>query len=147
MKLVNYYSRTGNNRRVAEYIAKKLNAENEEIREANRSDAEVSFGAVMGAIFRIKPKLAELKNDPEKADSVVVCSPIWAATVPGAVKAYVAKYNIKKLAIVSLNGGWKTKSISSLSKDSLMLKLPKGKEKVMDVSIFKKELDKFCNQL
>lgn len=145
--IVNFYSRTGNNRKVAEYISKKLKCDIEEIREANRKSDLPNPLIVFGAIFGFKPKLQDLKQDPSKQDQVVLCLPVWAAHIPGAVRSYLKKYQIKNLAVISLNGGWKTGKVDKLSDKVLQLKTKKGEDQIKDVSSFKKELDEFCKKL
>jgi len=144
--LVNYYSRTGNNRKLAEFIARKFKADIEEIREVRKPGPPLPSD-IFRAILRIRPKIVDLKNDPAKADKVILLLPVWAAHIPGPVRTYLKRYNPNNLAVISINGGWKTRCASKLAEKSLMLTLPKGTQEIDKIDAYKKEVEEFVKSL
>ena len=64
-KIVYYYSKTGNNKYIANKIAKELNCEIEEI--------QPRINLKLINLSGIKP----LKSNPEDYDLVILCGPIW----------------------------------------------------------------------
>ena len=90
--LVVYYSRTGTTRKVAEYIAQSLNADQEQLRE--RTDRRGLWGIIKGgrdALLRRPSVLLPVEHDPSAYDLVIVGSPVWAGTLSPAARAYLAQ--------------------------------------------------------
>ncbi len=105
--LVAYYSRTGNTRRVAEAIAKSLEAEIEEIRDRENRLGVIGFLRSGYEALRKKPAAIQpLKKNPEKYDVVVVGSPVWAGSLSSPVRAYLIMngHRIKKAALFATYG-------------------------------------------
>jgi len=105
--LVAYYSRTGNTRRVAEAIAKSLEAEIEEIRDRENRLGVIGFLRSGYEALRKRPAAIQpLKKNPEKYDVVVVGSPVWAGSLSSPVRAYLIMngHRIKKAALFATYG-------------------------------------------
>jgi len=105
--LVAYYSRTGNTRRVAEAIAKSLEAEIEEIRDRESRLGVIGFLRSGYEALRKRPAAIQpLKKNPEKYDVVVVGSPVWAGSLSSPVRAYLIMngHRIKKAALFATYG-------------------------------------------
>lgn len=94
--LIVYYTRTGNSRKLAEEISIKLHGVKDQI------ISEVKYKGISGFIkggFRtIRKKEDDIKyeENPEDYKVVVVISPIWASSIPPAVRRYI-KTNIDKM--------------------------------------------------
>jgi len=87
--LVVYYSRTGKTRRVAETLARMLDADIEEIREKkNRSGAPGFLGGVWDAL-RKRPAELTGGHSTEGRKTVIVGTPVWANRPPPAVRTYL----------------------------------------------------------
>jgi flavodoxin len=87
--LVVFYSRTGTTKKVAEDIAKLLNADKEEI--IDLRNREGAIGWLASGRDAMKKKLTEIratKKDPKKYDLVVIGTPIWAGNLPPATRMY-----------------------------------------------------------
>ena len=103
--LVAYYSRTGNTRRVAEAIAKSLEAEVEEIRDRENRLGVIGF--LRSGYEASRKRLAAIqpvKKNPEEYDVVVIGSPVWAGSVSSPVRAYLTMHvhRIKKAALFAI---------------------------------------------
>ena len=106
--LINYYSRSGNNKLVAEELASRLGADIEGIN--SKTKYSNLFGIFKMVIHgrRKKPSRLELmKKNPAGYDLVVLCSPVWAGKLSAPARSYLQKYakTIKKLAFLSVCGG------------------------------------------
>jgi len=100
--LVVYYSRTGNNRFVAQRLADALTCEVEEIRPAFGG----FFFLLAGSALKIGVGNRRLRNDPAAFDRVILCGPIWMGTVVQPLRAFLSKYRktIKSLTFVTACG-------------------------------------------
>jgi hypothetical protein len=142
--IVRYYSRTGNNRKIAEYLAGKLGCDMREIREVGRTDGGGNFmKAIFGTMFGAKPAIEDMPAEDAEADMLVLCTPVWAATVPGAVKTYLRRYRPHRIGFVSVNQDNRNRRPRALGDPSLQIKVPKGGARIEDASAFREELDAF----
>ena len=108
--LVVFYSRTGTTKKVAQNLATKLEADIEEI--IAQKDRRGIWGYLLSgkeAMRKIPAKIAPTQKDASLYDLVIVGTPMWAMTVSGPVRAYLAanKIKFKKLAFFLLRGGEK----------------------------------------
>ena len=148
--LVVYYSRTGATRKVAEYIAKQLGVDMEEIIDMKKRSG--IWGFIMGGRDALKRKgteINEIKKDPSKYDLIIAGSPVWAGNIPPAIRTYLnqCKSNIKSLAFFATSGGSTQEKIfkevrSLLDKDLVSLMGICTKE-LKDDSIFDAKLSSF----
>ena len=105
--LVVYYSRTGVTRKVAEYIAKQLGADIEEIIDMKKRSG--IWGFLIGAFDALKRKeteISEIKKDPSNYDLVIVGSPMWTGNMTPAIRTYLNKYktDIESMAFFATSG-------------------------------------------
>lgn len=94
--LVAYYSRTGATKKVAEYIAGKLNADLDEI--IDKKDRSGVRGYVISGIdasLKRPADLEEPKKNPGDYDIVVLGTPVWNGTVSTPMRTYIQKYKDK----------------------------------------------------
>ena len=105
--LVAYYSRTGNTRRVAEAIAKSLEAEVEDIRDYENRLGVIGFLRSGYEALRRRPAAIQpVKKNPEEYDAVVIGSPVWAGSLSSPVRAYLTMHGhkIKEAALFTTYG-------------------------------------------
>jgi flavodoxin len=86
--LVLYYSFTGNNKYLANKIAKKLNADLSCIEPRFNVLPFLILSSMTKISFGIKP----IKNQIAQYDAVVVCGPIWAGQLISPVYNFIKKY-------------------------------------------------------
>ncbi len=89
--LVVFYSRTGNTRKAAEVIAKRLNADLERIIEkgVDRRGFLGYMGAVKDAMSGNRVETEPFKRNPEAYDLVVIGTPIWLWNMTPAIRIYL----------------------------------------------------------
>ena len=100
--LVAYYSRTGNTRRVAEAIAKSLEAEVENIRDGENRLGVIGFlRSGYEALRKRSAAIHSVEKNPEEYDVVVIGSPVWAGSLSSPVRAYLTMHGhrIKEAAL------------------------------------------------
>ena len=115
--LIAYYSRTGTTRKVAEEISKQLNADIEEIIDLkNRKGAIGYIISGKDATLKKLTKIKELKKDPKDYDIVVIGTPVWAFSMAPAVRMYLKKAKIKKVALFSTFASSKGNIFSEMKK-------------------------------
>ena len=89
--LVVFYSRTGNTKTVAEYIASQLDCDIEEI-----IDEKARTGVVGSASAYLRPRatteIEEIKHNPKDYDVVIVGGPIWWFSSVPAVNAFLSNH-------------------------------------------------------
>jgi flavodoxin len=91
--LVVCYSRTGTTRLVADAIASRLGCAVEELVDTRRRTGLV--GTVRSAYDAIRRKLtviAPIRHTPSDYSLVVIGGPVWAGSLPPAVRAYLTSY-------------------------------------------------------
>lgn len=96
MKLVLYYTRTGNTKLVAEEIAKQEKADIEEIKEGK--DRKGVIGYVAAGRDAMQKKASEIKpleSDLSKYDTIYIGQPVWAWNAVPAVRGLLKKYDFK----------------------------------------------------
>lgn len=115
--LVVYYSRTGTTKKVAEEIARQLNADIEEIIDLKNRKGAIGW-VISGKDATLKKltKIKELKKDPKDYDIVVIGTPVWALSIAPAVRMYLKKAKIKKVALFSTYGGSKGNVFAEMEK-------------------------------
>jgi flavodoxin len=88
--LVVYYSRTGTTRRLAEALAKALQADIEPIVEArNRSGILGYLRSLADTRQERGASIRPMKTDPKSYDLVVIGTPVWAWSVSAPVRSYL----------------------------------------------------------
>ena len=86
--LVIYFSRTGNNKYLAQRFARRLAGDLEEI----RPKMNQFFLMVIGSNLKMSLGVKDLKHNPAEYDRMIICGPIWTgrliSPLVGAIKKY-----------------------------------------------------------
>lgn len=116
--LVVYYSRTGNTKKVAEVISKTLKADLDEV--VDLKNRRWLAGWIGGGRAAATKKLTEIKfkKDPSKYDLVVIGTPVWAGNMVPAVRTYLTKHKLRKVAFFATFGGREDKTFEEMEKIS-----------------------------
>lgn len=135
--LVVYYSRSGHTKRVAEDIARALNADTEQlVDKKDRAGASGYLIAGKDAARENEADLEPVQKDPAAYDLVVVGTPVWAWNMTPAARAYITAHKdaFKAVAFFTLAGGTKP--------DKIVAKMEAlaGKKAVASTGIFDSEL-------
>lgn len=146
--IIRYYSRTGNNRLAAEYLAERLSLEAREIAEAGRTgERDGLMRAIFGTMFGRKPTIEAMPDEDRNADMLVLCAPVWATQLPGAVKTYLENYSPRHVKLVTINQGNRNKKARARADEVLQLELPKGTARLSDLSSYRAELNELADRL
>lgn len=102
MDLVIYYSKSGNNKYLAEKLSKDLSCDLEAI--VPRSNIIVF--QVLSTFTRLSPGIKKLSKDLREYNRVIIVSPTWIGKVIYPVYSFLKKYlkDIKELHYLSCNG-------------------------------------------
>jgi len=106
-KIVVYYSKTGNSRRVAEKIGSNLDIETIEIIDANKYKG--IFGFIKGGYFASSLKKVDYSFKSQfpisEYDYVYVVGPIWANKLAPSIYSFLMDYKLKEKTLVLTNNG------------------------------------------
>ena len=110
-KLVVYYSYTGNTKKLAKIIAKKIGAEILEIEtESPYSDNYdlVVENAKAEISEKATPKLKPLQKSVDDYDLIVLGTPVWWYTMAPATRSFLTENTLKDkmVYVFATNGGW-----------------------------------------
>ena len=138
--LIAFYSRSGSNRKVAGKLRQNLACEIEEIVDLKERRGAVSmFFCGLDTILKRHAKIRPPKENPLLYELVVIVSPLWAGSLPPAVRAYLSKNKnrLNALAFLSVSGRGKMNmgAISDFKKIS-------GKNPVASLLLREKEVKK-----
>lgn len=106
--LVAYFSRSGNNKLVAEELALRLDADLEEI------VSKTSYGGIFGmpklilhSGKKFTPEIKPLQKNPSDYDLTVLCAPVWTGNLSAPARSFLGRYgkNAKKLVLLWVCGG------------------------------------------
>lgn len=100
--LVVYYSRSGNNRYLAERLARELGSDIEEISPRFKGFFFLLLFSAMKKSFGIR----KLSSNVGSYDTVVLCGPIWMGQLVSPLRDFIVRYGkeIKKLHFVTCCG-------------------------------------------
>lgn len=112
--LVVYYSRTGNTKKIAEDIAKAVDADIEQL--IDKKDRGGAGGYLIAGKDAARENPAEIepvKTDPAKYGLVVVGTPVWAWNMSPAVRTYITAHKaaLKDIAFFTSAGATKPDGI------------------------------------
>ena len=108
--LIAYYTRTGNNEKLANELQAKLGCDIEKIIDTvNRKGL---LGWIRGGRDAARKKMSPIEptaKDPSGYDATVLAFPLWASLMPPAMRTYISenKNKFKQIAIMSVSGGGK----------------------------------------
>ena len=121
--LVVFYSRTGNNKKIADLIKEKIGGDIEEIIDLkNRKGLIGWIRSGMDASLKRETKIKDIVSDPENYDMIIVGTPVWAGSITPALRTYLNrnKDKIKDYALFSVSGfGERNRKISDVIKSIL----------------------------
>jgi len=151
-KLIVYYSRTGNTKKVAEELANKLDSEAIEIiDEKDRSGGIGWIGAGKDALKKNFTTIKPILKDISKYDLIIIGTPIWAGKMTPALRTFIKNYKekIKNYAVFTTAG--------SSSSESLFIEIKKlmGMESKINSAFLSKEIknnlsqkiNEFCSRI
>lgn len=91
--LIVSYSRSGRTRRAAQLLARKLDADLDELTErANRRGARGYLSAGLAGVLGREAVLTGRRRDPSAYDLVVLATPVWSGSVSAPMRAYLRQY-------------------------------------------------------
>jgi flavodoxin len=94
--LVVYYSRSGVTRIVAQAITKILDADLEEIIDLQYRKGPIGFlKSCLDAVRKKPSAIKPAQKNPEVYDLIILCTPVWAATMSCAMRTYIRSYKDK----------------------------------------------------
>jgi flavodoxin len=147
-RLVTFYSRTGNTRKIGKDITSKLKSNiNEIIDEKNRNGFKAYFIGGSEALAGKKTKIRYNKK-PGDYDIVIIGTPVWAGTMTPAVRTYLSDNEFKKVAFFctcKTNQARTFKQMKELSKSPVAtLELTTSE---LDGHGYEKKIGNFCGKL
>jgi flavodoxin len=144
--LVAYYSRTGNSKKIALEIAKKLNADIDEIKDKKKKGI---FGMVWSCRQAIKRKssLIDYSKDASDYDLVVLGGPVWAFNLLPQLRKYLEENKIKKLGFFLTYGGNPGKSFEQADNLKKTIATAGFIDKDIRAGKYKDNLNKFVKEL
>lgn len=100
--IVVYYSRTGNNKYIAEKIAQQLGCDIEELIPRNKA----YFSVLLSSLTKMSFGNRKMASDLEKYEKVIVCCPIWMGHVIAPMRSFIKQNRgkIKRLTYVTCCG-------------------------------------------
>jgi len=100
--LVVYYSNTGNNKYLAERIAKDKKCDLFEIKPREKK----FFGLLMSSLVKISLGIQNSTKNIKEYDGIVLCGPIWIGQLISPLNDFLKKYrnDIKKLYFITCCG-------------------------------------------
>ncbi|NQU99909.1 MAG: hypothetical protein HQ538_04175 [Parcubacteria group bacterium] len=152
--LIIYYSRTGNNKKLAQELKGKINCDIEEIIDKEKRKGFFGFmKSGLQAISKKESNIEEGKLNPQDYDLTLIVTPFWVGSIPPMTRTYLKKNkdNFRKIALagVSGNGRENNKAIqefkSLTGKDDMYGLLIK--EKDFKKGNYKDKLNNFVNKI
>ncbi|MDZ7852640.1 MAG: hypothetical protein U5L98_08355 [Halomonas sp.] len=130
-------------------MAERLGLEAREIAEAGRTGDRdgIVARAIFGTMFGRKPSIGAMPDEDRNAELLVLCAPVWATQLPGAVKTYLDDYAPRHVELVTINQGNRNKRARARADEMLQLTLPKGSTRLDDLSPYRRELHELAERL
>lgn len=147
--LIVFYSRSGRTRKVAEKIAKHLDADIEEIKTKKSYKGLLGYWrAGRDASRKFIPEISTSK-DPSKYSLVIMGTPVWAWNICPPVRSYLIKNKFKDVAFF-ITGGNPQDNIFEIMEeltDKDAVATLKLRQKEIDEDSFKNKVDTFTKAL
>ncbi|RLF84946.1 flavodoxin [Thermococci archaeon] len=140
--LVVFYSRSGTTKRVAQEVAKALNADIDELIDKKSRKGVLGFLRAGYDATRGKTTEIEFEKDPYDYDLVIVGTPIWNGRVTPAIRTYLLwnREKIKNAAFFSTCAGRPGKCLEQM--EELW-----GKKPILRKVLIRKRLDEGTEEL
>jgi hypothetical protein len=105
--LIAYYSRTGNNEKLANELQAKLECDVEKI--VDTVDRKGVWGWLKGGYQASRKKMSRIeptKKDPGEYGLVIIAYPFWAGRMPPPTRTYISenKNKLNRVALMSVSG-------------------------------------------
>lgn len=119
--LIVYFSYEGNIRSIVHQIQNELDIPSEELNPQNRLPEKRSLITMLhggkSALFKEEARLSPLKFNPEDFEIIILAWPLWAWTLPPAMREFLDKYPFcgkKVILVVSSSSGAVKKCIEKV---------------------------------
>lgn len=116
MKLVVFYSRTGNTKKLAKKIAEGIGADIDEIEDGQNRKGPIGFLKSGFQSLRGKKPKIDFKKDPSKFDITIIGTPVWGGVAASPVQNYLRENKFKKVAFFASYGGSEGKVFQNMEK-------------------------------
>lgn len=104
--LVAYYSRTGTTARLAQALARWLDADYDPITEDGRYEGALGFGrAYLAGLAQSKCPI-HARRDPITYSHIIIAGPIWARHVPSPIRQYLSNPAVANRLVGAFCSGW-----------------------------------------
>lgn len=140
--LVVFYSRSGTTKRVAQEVAKALNADVDEVIDKKPRNGILGFLIAGYDATKGKTTEIEFEKDPSGYDLVVIGTPVWNGRVTPAIRTYLLRNRekIKNVAFFSTCAGRPGKCLEQM--EEIL-----GKKPVLRKVLVKKRLEEGVKEL
>lgn len=127
-----YFTRTGNCKRIAEKISKKLECEMIQVTD-NKKWTGVS-GFMRGGYYSSMNRKVEIKTTKkiDSYDELVVISPLWASGITPAIKKFLETVPMEKVNLVISSSGSILKKPKAYKTISNVIENKKNEDEVID---------------
>ncbi len=151
MKVVIYFTHTGNNQKVAHHFKNLLNSNILQIKDRMKRNF---FRDSFYAIIKKEVQIELTGNDLGNYKEILIVTPIWAGNVPAPIYTFLKRHqkdlNTKTLYFISVSGfGEKNKKVLETLKRKLGMEF-KGslfiKDKEIEDESYKNIIDKFIEE-
>jgi flavodoxin len=136
--LIAYHSRTGYTRRIAQMLARRLDADLDEIKIVQPFAGPIGYAlCALEAITALTPALRPSRKDPAAYDLVVIGTPVWFWSLASPVRSWLTQHHFKRgrVAFFCTMGGSGAKRVFST-----MAALA-GTQPVATLALIDKEVD------
>jgi flavodoxin len=136
--LVTYFSRTGYTRRVAEQLARALDATLCRIKEPRSRMGLLGYSrCLLEASFDIDPQIKPIAHEPARFDLVVIGTPVWGWQLASPPRAFARTYGsqIRRVAFFCTMGS------SGAQKAFAQLQQALGMQPVATLALTDREID------
>ncbi len=108
--LIVYYSFTGNTKKIAEEIAKKIDGDLAEIiltDSYSGTDEQINKQTEDEVKNKLTPEILPLKVSLDSYEIIVIGTPVWWLDIPPAIRSFLTKYDLKgkHLKVFITHGG------------------------------------------
>lgn len=156
-KLVVFFSYTGNTKKIAESIQKKLNCDILEIKPVKPYSTDyktVVDEEQNNESSKKKPEIQSIDKDLSQYDEIIVGSPIWWYTIAPVIRTFLSENDLKGKIIkpFATNAGWLGRTFQEIEKLCPDSKVEKGMNIVFEsysdnLVTSPDEIDKWIEQL
>lgn len=156
-KLVVFFSYTGNTKKIAESIQKKLNCDILEIKPVKPYSTDyqtVVDDEQNNESSKKKPEIQSIDKDLSQYDEIIVGSPVWWYTIAPVIRTFLSENDLKGKIIkpFATNAGWLGRTFQEIEKLCPDSKVEKGMNIVFEsysdnLVTSPDEIDKWIEQL